>query len=88
MAPRASKLCTYPGCANLSGRESRCPDHARAAWDRPRTESSRRTGTRRFKTIRTRVLARDGGVCRVRLHSTKERLLRPLRGYSCPLRRG
>ncbi|MGO9382392.1 MAG: HNH endonuclease [Mycobacterium sp.] len=66
MTPRASKLCGHPGCTNLSGRDSRCPEHARPAWSGPRTESAKRTGTRRFnQKIRPAVLERDGGLCRV-----------------------
>jgi 5-methylcytosine-specific restriction protein A len=66
MSPRASKVCSAPGCVALSGRQSRCPEHARVGWSGPRTASARRTGTRHFNQgIRPKVSQRDGGMCRV-----------------------
>jgi 5-methylcytosine-specific restriction protein A len=65
MSPRASKVCSTPGCPNLSGRESHCSEHAKV-WASPRTASARRTGTRHFnQVIRPKVFQRDGSMCRV-----------------------
>lgn len=69
MNSRAPKICSAERCANLVyDGGSRCADHARPAWDGPRTESSRRTGTRHFnQVVRPAILARDGGRCRAML---------------------
>jgi hypothetical protein len=46
---------------------SRCSVHARPAWDGPKTESSRVTGTREFTKLRRQTFERDGGMCRAQL---------------------
>ena len=70
MPPRASKVCSFEGCHQLSGRDSRCPDHAKK-WEGPRTASSKRTGTRRWKALRERVIQRDDCICQMRLPAAR-----------------
>ena len=66
---RAKKICSTVGCFELvDDGGSRCPEHARTPWSGPRTESSKRTGTRHFnQVVRPAILERDGGMCRAML---------------------
>ena len=62
---RAPRVCAE--CTALVYGGARCPEHAKQPWSGPRTESSRRTGTRRWQATRRQILNRDGGRCRARL---------------------
>ena len=70
--PRAPHICGHLDCAAIVEHSTRyCPAHAKPRWsgsDRQRTESARRTGTRRFNQhIRPAVLKRDGHTCQLNL---------------------
>src|ERR1700739_2168105 len=68
MPARAHKGCAaQDSTALVYDGGNRCPSHARPSWQGPRTASSKRTGTRRWKALRERVLTRDHRQCRIRL---------------------
>src|SRR5271167_2112833 len=67
MPARASKCCSEPGCTRLTGRNARCPEHTRPAWSGPRTASADRTGNRKWRVKRAKVMTRDLGLCQVGL---------------------
>jgi 5-methylcytosine-specific restriction protein A len=70
MVGRAPHVCSDPTCSRVVEYGKRCPEHGRTQWQNSgqRTESSRRTGIRKFnKTIRPAVFRRDGFVCQLNL---------------------
>jgi 5-methylcytosine-specific restriction enzyme A len=66
MSPRAPKHCGYHGCTVVVyPPASRCDEHSSGWKTSPRTESSKRTGTSRWQSLRVRVLQRDGYQCQI-----------------------
>lgn len=70
--PRAPHICGHLDCAAIVAHGTRyCPEHSKPAWQQrtgQRTESARRTGTRRFNQhVRPAVLKRDGHTCQLNI---------------------
>lgn len=70
--PRAGHICGSLECSAIVEHGKRyCPAHAQPRYQQQRserTESARRTGTRRFNSvIRPAVLKRDGFVCQLNI---------------------
>jgi 5-methylcytosine-specific restriction protein A len=70
--PRAGHICGTLDCTRIVAHGTRyCDDHAQPRYQQQRTErteSARRTGTRRFNQhIRPAVLRRDGYICQLNI---------------------
>jgi len=81
--PRAPRICGRIDCAAIIDNTQRyCAEHARPAWQQKggqRTESARRTGTRKFNQhIRPAVFRRDGFVCQLNIDGVCQSPGRPL----------
>jgi 5-methylcytosine-specific restriction protein A len=64
---RAPKHCGRHPCTNIVPAGTRYCDEHRSGWSNSaRTASSSRTGTTKWKTLRLKILARDGYQCQIR----------------------
>ena len=68
MPQRQARACSFPLCPRLvTGRENRCAEHRRPAWQRSRPRRQHGGSGWAWQRLRQRVIRRDGGLCRLRL---------------------